>query len=87
MQPNKLPSCSIPLIKISCTLKLEILVTSEPLFIAKSKGQLFVRGSRKKSEVHTICTNHPGGNLVHKHKTIKFGVVGEHPATNYIQIS
>ena len=25
-----------------------------------------------KSGVLTICTNHPGGNLVHKHKTIRF---------------
>ena len=25
----------------------------------------------------TIFTNHPGGNLVHKHKTRKFDVLGE----------
>ena len=31
--------------------------------------------------VLTIYTNHPGGNLVHKHKTIIFDVGGERPAT------
>ena len=29
----------------------------------------------------------PGRNLVHKPRTIKFDVVGEGPATKYIQIS
>ena len=41
----------------------------------------------KRSGVLTIYTNHPGGNPVHKHKTIKFDVVGEQPATEYIKIS
>ena len=31
--------------------------------------------------------NHPGKNLVHKHKTLEFGVLGEQPATRYIQIT
>ena len=34
--------------------------------------------------VLTIYTNHPGGNLVHKHKTIKFDMGKERPATMYI---
>ena len=34
----------------------------------------------------TIHTNHLGGNLVQKHWTIKFDVVGEGQATKYIQI-
>ena len=35
----------------------------------------------------TINTIHPGGNLVHRHKPLKFDVVGERPATEteYIQ--
>ena len=37
--------------------------------------------------VLTIYTNHPGGNLVYKNKTIKFKVVGELSATKYIQVS
>ena len=32
----------------------------------------------------TTNTNHLGGNLVHKHKTLKFDMVGEQPAM-YIQ--
>ena len=28
----------------------------------------------------TIYTNHPGGNHVYKHKTIKFDLMGERPA-------
>ena len=35
----------------------------------------------------TIYTNHPGGNSVRKHKAIEFEVVGELPATKYIQVS
>ena len=36
----------------------------------------------------TIYTNpDPGGNSVRKHKAIEFEVVGELPATKYIQIS
>ena len=35
----------------------------------------------------TICAHHSGGNLLHKDKTLKFDVVGERPATKYIQIS
>ena len=35
--------------------------------------------------VVTIYTNNPGGNLAHKHKTIKFDVVGERPAMEYIK--
>ena len=34
-----------------------------------------------KSRVLTIYTNHPGGNLVHKHQIIKLDVIGESPAT------
>ena len=30
-----------------------------------------------KSRVLTIYTNHPGGNLVHQHETIKLDVMGE----------
>ena len=33
--------------------------------------------------MQTIYTNHPGGILLHKHKAIKFDVVGERPATKY----
>ena len=36
--------------------------------------------------VLTIYTNHPGGNLAHKHKTIKGDVVEERPDTKYFQI-
>ena len=35
----------------------------------------------------TIYANKPGGNLVHKHKTLKFDGEVERPATKYIQIS
>ena len=35
----------------------------------------------------TIYSNHQDGNSVHRHKTIKFDVVGKRPATKYIQIS
>ena len=38
---------------------------------------------RESAGVLTIYTNHPGGNLLHKHKTVKFDVVGEQPATKY----
>ena len=31
----------------------------------------------------SINTDNPGGNLMQKHKTIKFNVVGEQPATKY----
>ena len=33
--------------------------------------------------MQTIYINHPGGILLHKHKNIKFDVVGERPATKY----
>ena len=36
-----------------------------------------------KEWVFTIYTTHLGRNLVHKHKTIEFGVLGEQPATKY----
>ena len=32
----------------------------------------------------TINTIHPGGNLVHRHKPLKFDVVGERPATETV---
>ena len=35
----------------------------------------------------TIYSNHQDGNSVHRHKTIKFDVVGKRTATKYIQIS
>lgn len=35
----------------------------------------------------TIYTDHPGENLVQKHKTLKTDVVGEQPAAKHIQIS
>ena len=31
----------------------------------------------KRPRMLTIYTNHQGGNIVHKHKTIKFDLVGE----------
>ena len=34
-----------------------------------------------------MYTNHPGGNLVHKHKTTNFDLGGEQPTTKYIQIN
>ena len=34
--------------------------------------------------VLTIYTNHPGENVVHKYKTIKFDVVVQRSATKYI---
>lgn len=37
--------------------------------------------------VLAIYTNHLGRNLVHKHKTIKYDLVGKQPAALYIQIS
>ena len=39
--------------------------------------------TRESPGVLTISTNHPGGNLGHKHKTVKFDVVGEQPTTKY----
>ena len=44
--------------------------------------QVLLSGAR----VLTIYTNLPGGNLVHKHKTKIFDVVGEQSTTKYIQI-
>ena len=35
----------------------------------------------KRQGALTIYKNHPSGNLVHKHKTIKLDVAGELPAT------
>ena len=37
--------------------------------------------------VLTIYANHPGKNLAHKNKNIKFYVVGERPSTKYLQIN
>ena len=31
----------------------------------------------------TVYSNHPGGNLVHKLKAVKFDLVGEQPATRH----
>ena len=39
-----------------------------------------------KRKQRNIYTNHPGGNLVHKHKTVIFGVVQVRAATKYTQI-
>ena len=46
-----------------------------------------IRSHSVRLGVLTIYTSHPGKNLLHKHMTIKFDVVGERPATKYIQIS
>ena len=43
--------------------------------------QVLLSGAR----VLTIYTNHLGGNLVHKHKTKKFNVVGEQSTPKYTQ--
>ena len=48
---------------------------------------LIVQYDTTRLGMFTIYTNHSGINLLHKHKTIKFDVVGEQPATKYIQIS
>lgn len=37
--------------------------------------------------VVTIYLNQPAGNLIHKHKTINFEMVGERAVTKYIEIS
>lgn len=37
--------------------------------------------------VVTIYLNQPTGNIVHKHKTINFEMVGARAATKYIEIS
>ena len=37
--------------------------------------------------VLTIYTNNPSENVVQKHKTIRFYVVGERAATKYLQIT
>ena len=49
----------------------------------------FARTDEKKKRlgVLTIYTDHPGGNLVHKNKTLIFNTVGERPNTKYIQTS
>ena len=39
-----------------------------------------------KRKQRNIYTNHQGGNLVHKHKTLIFGVVQVRAATKYTQI-
>ena len=39
-----------------------------------------------KRKERNIYTDHPGGNLVHKHKTVIFGVVRVRAATKYTQI-
>ena len=44
-------------------------------------------GRTKRLGVLTIYTDHPGGNLVHKNKTLIFNTVGERPTTKYIQTS
>ena len=38
------------------------------------------------TSVLTIYMNHPGKNLLHKNKSIKFDVVGEQPTPKHIQI-
>ena len=38
------------------------------------------------TRVLTIYMNHPGENLLHKNKSIKFDVVGERPTPKHIQI-
>ena len=43
--------------------------------------------TKKRLGVLTIYSDHPGGNLVHKHKTLIFDTVGERPTTKYIQTS
>ena len=43
--------------------------------------------TEKRLSVLTIYTDHPGGNLVHKNKTLIFNTVGERPTTKYIQTS
>ena len=48
-----------------------------------------MRGIERKDQTTgyiTIYTNRPAENVVQKHKTIKSDVVGERPATKYIQI-
>ena len=53
-----------------------------------SSRALRSHGRTKKSlGVLTIYTDHPGGNLVHKNKTLIFNTVGERPTTKYIQTS
>ena len=37
-------------------------------------------------ELKQTLGNHPGGNLVHRHKTIKFDMVGVLPTSKYIQM-
>ena len=53
------------------------------------KSQVYFAEFKKERGTLTVNTIHPGGNLVHKHKPLKFDVVGERPATEteYIQIS
>ena len=43
--------------------------------------------TKKRLGVLTVYTDHPGGNLVHKNKTLIFNTVGERPSTKYIQTS
>ena len=40
--------------------------------------------AREYHRSYQFYTNHPGGDLVHKHQTIKFDVAGERSATNKI---
>ena len=39
---------------------------------------------QQENRSYHFYTNHPGGDLVHKHQTIKFDVAGERSATNKI---
>ena len=41
--------------------------------------------TKKRLGVLTVYTDHPGGNLVHKNKTLIFNTVGERPTTKYMQ--
>lgn len=52
----------------------------------RGKGS-FVVSLGGEGGVVTIYTNHPGGNIAIKKKTIKFDVLRERPATQRIQIS
>ena len=50
-------------------------------FLTNTSSNIFLQETWR---MPTIYTHHSGGTLVHKYKTIEFGVVRERPATKYI---
>ena len=62
-------------------------IVSPSNFTPEERERFPSKGFQNVIRLLAINTDNPGGNLVQKHKTIKFNVVGEQTATKYPQIS